>query len=275
MAEIAASVLHNIGNIVTGLTMRIENNNALKKLPAIQKILTKLNSEVECQLCVNNLDAFFKSNDGKIYKELPLTICEMIENIEEHLGTDFLFFEVQYRKISDIITLQRSYVGKSIKFRSTVNIAEVIKDAIDMQRDSFFKEKIKLFINLEDVNVYISRVGLSQTILNFIVNAKESIDQKVTEGATFMPFVRIELYEENGFATVQIEDNGNGIRVEENKEIFKLGFSTKNRSSGFGLHHCYNFVKSNEGTLEISSDGHQKGANLILRFPVFKEKQTA
>ncbi len=275
MAEIAASVLHNIGNIVTGLTMRIENNKTLNKLPDLQKILVKYNSEIERELAMNNLNNFFNSDEGKVYKELPSSLCEMMGEMGENLDSDFSFFEKQYRKISDIITLQRSYLGKSIKFRSEVNVAEVIKDAISMQRDSFFKGKIRLSLNLKDIDIYISKVGLSQAILNFIVNAKESIDQKISEGASFEPFVKVVIYEEKGFVIIKIEDNGNGITLKENKELFKLGFSTKNRSSGFGLHHCYNFVKSNEGTLELKSEGHQKGACLILKFPKLQEKKIA
>ncbi len=52
---------------------------------------------------------------------------------------------------------------------------------------------------------------------------------------------------------------------DEITNVFEFGKSHKN-SSGIGLYYSKNFVKNNNGQLNISSLGKQKGATITIRF---------
>ncbi|MGK0367900.1 MAG: sensor histidine kinase regulating citrate/malate metabolism, partial [Thermoproteota archaeon] len=66
------------------------------------------------------------------------------------------------------------------------------------------------------------------------------------------------------YIILSFQDNGIGIETERLPNLFKYGFSTKNRNSGFGLHNCSNFMASCDGKIEITSDGINSGATILL-----------
>ena len=70
-----------------------------------------------------------------------------------------------------------------------------------------------------------------------------------------------------GRLRLTVSDNGVGVTPEQRTGIFRYGYSTKQRGSGFGLHATANFVQESGGSIRLESPGPDQGATLILELP--------
>jgi signal transduction histidine kinase len=92
---------------------------------------------------------------------------------------------------------------------------------------------------------------------------RKKVDDSFEQGV-----IKINSYQMDGKVLLEVIDNGIGIEKEVKDNIFKFGFTTKEEGSGFGLHSCYNFIKSNEGKLTVDSSGPKQGAVVQVSFPL-------
>ena len=102
----------------------------------------------------------------------------------------------------------------------------------------------------------------SQVILNLLSNAREAIkENNIPEG-----FIKIRLFERDGFACVSVSDNGGGIPVDVINNIFEPYFSTKEMGTGIGLYMSKMIIeRSMKGTIEVRNiDG---GAEFVVSIP--------
>ena len=124
--------------------------------------------------------------------------------------------------------------------------------------------------------MFIEKIGMSQTISNAIINAIESIDEKVKLGHIEKEWqldIHTEIVDDQ--LALIVSDNGVGISKENLKKLFGYGFSTKERGSGFGLHNCANYMQTVGGSIEIQSDGELLGARTIIKVPLVSEEEVA
>ena len=96
-----------------------------------------------------------------------------------------------------------------------------------------------------NTQILLNKTGLKQCLLNFIKNSIESVNKKKSIKSKFIGRIIFKEVEDKSTVGFMIEDNGIGIKKEDLDNIFKFGFSTKKRGSGFGMHHCANFIKAN------------------------------
>ncbi len=85
--------------------------------------------------------------------------------------------------------------------------------------------------------------------------------------------INIRLEIKSNHCSIILKDGGVGMDKNELNEIFKYGYSTKDRGSGFGLHSCLNLAKSIKGELTAKSDGKGSGSAFILTLPYDKSIQ--
>ena len=70
----------------------------------------------------------------------------------------------------------------------------------------------------------------------------------------------------NGGIEILFQDNGSGVPVDQQKNIFEPFFSTKEGGTGLGLTVSYNIVTAHGGALELLTD-HGHGACFRLFLP--------
>lgn len=89
---------------------------------------------------------------------------------------------------------------------------------------------------------------LNQVFVNILVNAAQAIDQ--------MGEIRIRTYTSDGFARIEISDNGSGIAAEHLGKIFEPFFTTKEvgKGTGLGMNIAYNIIKKHKGAIEVDSE---------------------
>ena len=110
-------------------------------------------------------------------------------------------------------------------------------------------------------------VGLDQhqfgrgVILNLLTNAMEQIDVQGT--------IVLRTRETPDYVEIQIEDNGGGVKPENEARVFELFFSTKEHGTGLGLAIARRIVREHGGELTLENRIRQ-GATFIIRLPKSK-----
>ena len=121
-------------------------------------------------------------------------------------------------------------IGSMPKF-SEFNLIEVIEDVINYYKSKLPKSsKTKINHNFKNKNLLIKgdKILLSWAFENLIKNSIDSI--KSNNGKIF-----IDIEKNNKKVKILFIDNGSGIKRDNKSQIFKPGFSTKNKGCGIGL----------------------------------------
>ncbi|MBI3831567.1 MAG: hypothetical protein HY291_18755 [Planctomycetes bacterium] len=110
-------------------------------------------------------------------------------------------------------------------------------------------------------------VGLDQhqfgrgVLLNLLTNAREQIKEHGT--------ITLRTRETPEHVELQVEDNGGGVKPEDEPKIFELFFSTKEHGTGLGLPIARRIVQEHGG--ELLLENHPgRGATFIVRLPKSK-----
>ena len=98
-------------------------------------------------------------------------------------------------------------------------------------------------------------------ILNLLTNAMEQIGEQGT--------ITLRTRETPDYLEVQIEDNGGGVKPENEAHIFELFFSTKAHGTGLGLAIARRIVQEHGGELTLQNRANQ-GATFVIRLPKSK-----
>ena len=272
MVEHAISVLHNIGNAITPLVVRVQKlhkEKAQSQLTVYLRQLCDLLSQHE-----QDLTTFFASPRGQQFlpflRQLTQTSQEQAE--EEMKTMDNMSNQLAH--ITEIIALQQKYAHHQ-GVEEELQIVEVIEDALEMMQPAFDKRNIQVqrefAANLPKMKNDSNK--LVQIFMNFFKNSIESIDQQLQQDDQphFEGRIRVEakLLEDRQLQ-LTVEDNGSGADPDTLLHAFEFGFSTKKRGSGFGLHDCANFIRSHKGQIEITSPGLGQGARVSFTLPLAK-----
>ncbi len=251
VAENAVAILHNIGNVLTAIIGRSDNNLNLNGLLEVNNTLAEIDLEQ-----VDLLDLI-----GAIKEELS--------DIKDGLRKDFEFVKDKSNHIAEVIAAQQRYANLKQEIKSKIVVKDLIDDCLLMHEDKILKEHIKIFRNEGLEEIFIEKNGMAQTISNVIVNACESIQERVSASGINNGEISISCEEKEESIIVKVCDNGMGLAKEISHKIFEYGYSTKERESGFGLHNCANFLKRSGGNIEIRNN-EGDGATAILTIPKSK-----
>jgi sensor domain CHASE-containing protein len=260
VAEMASGVLHNIGNAITPLKVRVVNlGDALRAAPTAEMwlALTELADPDTPPDRRQDLERFVDLAG----QELATVVDETAEQLASVLR--------QVDHIQQILSDQERF-SRAARVLEPVSVAELARESAQVLDDEW-REGIRLEMGeslraAEDLLG--SRVALQQIVVNLLKNAAEAIRERApAEGGLIRVDADPELYEGREMVHLRVADNGVGIVPEQLKRIFERGFSTKGRASGVGLHWCAITALAMDGKLYAESAGIGQGACLHLLLP--------
>lgn len=179
------------------------------------------------------------------------------------------------RLVDDLMDVSRVMRGKIELRLKTVDLAEVIQQAVETATPLVSAKHHTLELDLEDRPLLVrgDAMRLSQVIGNLITNAA-----KYTE-----PDGRIEITSrsEDSTAIIRIRDNGIGIRPEQLTGIFDLFMQVDHATTraqgglGIGLTLVKNLVELHGGSVRAYSPGLQQGSEFVVRLPLLVQSAPA
>jgi len=111
--------------------------------------------------------------------------------------------------------------------------------------------------------VWIDQKQVQQVLLNICINALQAMDGS----GTLSVQTKTVKHGDKSWVRAEIRDNGPGISLAVQKQIFTPFFTTKTRGTGLGLSICRQLMENNGGNLQVESQ-LGRGSCFILHFPV-------
>ncbi len=262
-AEVAASILHDFGNALSGIGSRLSNAGALldETEPAdnLRRLLTFLaRHEFALTEALGNKVQPLMGLLKAILSALTDTNARTSEDISKALG--FI------AHAQEILTAYRRYTGTgSGPAPESISVASLLLDAQTLMSDAMVKRGGIIQVHrIGDIpDLYVERAKIMQVLLNLLKNAIEALDEDVCEA----PLVDMRASFADGMITIEIVDNGPGFGPEIAEKLFTRGFSTKSRGSGLGLAGCQRIVRSLGGRITLESSGPGCGAHARVCVP--------
>lgn len=192
------------------------------------------------------------------------------ENIDIEKLTDTLKkANQQALKAGQIIHSMREFVKPRKIHRSTVDINDLIYDAISIFEADFKQNLIAMRFELTKnlPCVIIDRVQIEQVILNLIRNSIEALKE-------LPQFTQRQLSIETSlnpvhYIVVRVKDNGPGLSPIQREKILTPFFTTKASGMGMGLSISRSLVEAHHGTLHFNSK-EDKGTTFYFTLPTEK-----
>ena len=202
---------------------------------------------------VKNPVSLIKANIDYIREEKNLEECDKnFKVIDRELGKiDSL--------IKDFTVLSRDTVKESME---KIFVEDLINDVVESYDISIQRKKIEFDIKSrrEDIACIGDYNKISILFFNIIKNAVEAID---SEGC-----IEINIDENDEYITVEVMDNGEGIKEDMLGIIGKPFMSTKEDGSGLGIAICKSIVEEHNGRFSI---GNREEGGCVVRIELEKD----
>jgi len=278
IAEMSASILHNIGNIVTGMHGSLMH---LGRIPSQIERLEKglLKAQESCQQphhTAEQLEAQIQRDTQVLQAGVKiLGGLRSEEKMMQYLNK----LELGIHHIGEIIQLQQRAARPDTHI-TRFDFSGMLSDTLSLIHDRVDKFGIEVVQTLDPElrRVELPRNPMIQMVMNFIKNSMEAIGERIRHQYSHQG--RIELStrilipesEDGGRFVLTISDNGCGIAKERLEQIFQFGQTNKVTGSGYGLHSAINFVHHLNGELYAESDGENQGAIMVVELPIKVDK---
>ncbi len=263
MAEIATSVLHNVGNVLNSVSV----SAALAAQQVRDSRLGGLDLAVQLMREQGAGLGHFLSADER-GRCLPgylgsLAAAAAAERLA--LLAELAALGKSVDHIKEIVAAQQSHAGVAC-IVEPCRLAELLDQAVAMSALSLARHQVVLRKEYGAVPpLLLDRHRVLQILINLISNAKRAVD------ALPVPQRSITLRLRQcggGTAQVDVVDNGEGIAPQNMERIFAHGFTTRRDGHGFGLHSCVLTAREMGGSLAAHSDGIGQGAAFTLELPL-------
>ena len=268
MAEVASSVLHNVGNVLNSVNVSanlLGERIRTSKASGLARVAAMLEEQGD------QLGSFIASDDRG--KRLPSYLAQLSSQLladREAALKELASLVKSVEHIKDIVRMQQSYATLGGVVES-VAVADVVKDSVRLNAEAFSRHGVTLACEFEEVPaITVDKHRVLQILVNLIRNAKYACedsgrsDKRITIRVT-----RCAL----GVA-IAVVDNGVGIPTENMTRIFSHGFTTRASGHGFGLHSAGLAAQELKGSLRVASDGPGCGATFTLELPITPAKDS-
>lgn len=262
MAEVAASVLHNVGNVLNSV-------NVSSSLIAEKLTQSRLSDLSSLSALINenkhDLNHFIQNDDrGKHLIDYLNSLANYWKKEQVDLLTETNMLIKNIEHIRNIIATQQDF-SRTYDFEQIESIEKIISESFlisGVDNPKYEIQIVKKYDNLKPT--LIDKVKLLQIMVNLLQNAKDALLE--VEGNSEKMLI-IEIKKLKNKFSIRVIDNGVGVANENKVKIFGYGFTTKKSGHGYGLHTSAISAKEMGGELTMESKGIGYGATFILTLP--------
>lgn len=237
-------------NLILIIVQNINNELDEKETDAWIKLFRVLTHEIMNSIApITSLSETLSTiytKDNKAIK--PSELKE--ENIEKTIkgldvikdqGKDLTKFVESYRSLTKIPKPEREIVVVETLFNK-IRI-------LSSQEDGFQDIKFAVSIKPNDLEIYADEKQIIQVLLNLVKNAIQSIHKANRKGCIQLEADK----DEQGNMVLSVTDNGPGIPLEIQDQIFIPFFTTKETGTGIGLSLSKHIMRLHDGSLLLVS----------------------
>ncbi len=261
-AELAKGVLHNLGNAMTPLGVRLAKLvDRLRNAPA---------GDVEVALA--ELAGTDASVDRRADLEefLRLACRELASSVKESRD-DVAVVQRQAAIVQSALSeLMRSTHNAHVV--ESVRLPELVAQTLEIVPDTC---RQRLVVDSDESLRKVGAVQVARTVLrlilqNLIINAADAVRDAGRDQGVLHFAAEIVGDADSEQLHIHCKDDGVGIAPDNLQRVFEKGFSTKSRETnyGIGLHWCANAIAALGGRIWAASEGPGLGASMHLMLPL-------
>ena len=263
MAEVATSVLHNVGNVLNSVNVAssIVADNLHKSSSAnLGKVVALLNEHTA------DLGAYITSDPkGRLIPSYLGQLSALLEKEKSATLGEVDSLRQNIEHIKQIVARQQSY-ARVAGVTETVNVAQLVDEALRTDAEAMNGCDVTV---VRDYDPKVSKITIDkhkalQILVNVVCNARHACND--AGGKSKQMTVRVRAGDRR--VNISICDNGVGIPTENLTKIFNHGFTTRKDGHGFGLHSGALAARELGGALTAYSEGQGLGATFTLELPV-------
>ncbi len=234
-------------------------NDALdeNEAKAWQKLLSVMTHEIM------NSVAPISSLADTLKKKLPVATMQTSINKNEWEDLDLGLDTIKRRsegllKFAEIYRNLNKIIQPNLK---NIFVRDLLENLQTLMQPTFDQKNIEFEIILKDLELKLEADTnlIEQVLINLITNAIEAVNEIPT------PKIILSALLENYKTIIKVTDNGKGIALELQEQIFIPFFSTKKSGSGIGLSLCKQIMLLHKGNIQLQSIVGQ-GSVFILQF---------
>ena len=263
MAEVATSVLHNVGNVLNSINVSVTLVADAVKRSRVTHV-ERLSALVQEHR--DDLAGFFATNPkGKLVPGYLANLAAHLVQEQARLLKEIGEMGKNIEHIKDIVMMQQSY-AKVSGVTEKVNVVDLVEDALRMNSASLIRhnaEVIRDYVS-DAPEITVERHKVLQILVNLVRNAKYACDESGRSDKR----ITVQIRNGDNCVRISVADNGVGIPPQNMTRIFNHGFTTRKDGHGFGLHSGALAAREMGGTLSAQSDGLGKGALFNLELPM-------
>ncbi len=262
MAEVASSVLHNVGNVLNSVNVSaslLDERMRTSKASGLARVAAMLEEQGD------RLGSFIASDERG--RRLPTYLAQLSSQLEgdrEAARAELASLVKSVEHIKDIVRTQQSYATHWGVVES-VAVKDLVNDSVQLNAEAFSRHGVALACEFEEVPaIAVDKHRVLQILVNLIRNAKYACDESGRSDKR----ITIRVSRCALGVAIAVVDNGVGIPAENMTRIFSHGFTTRASGHGFGLHSAALAAQELKGSLRVASDGPGCGATFTLELPV-------
>src|SRR5450631_1264557 len=261
-AELAKGVLHNLGNAMTPLGVRLAKlGERLRDAPT-----------VDVELAAAELAG--EQPDSERHRDLQEFLrlgCLELGGALRDAQADVMVIQRQTTIVQTALSeLMRSTRNEHVV--ESIRLPDLVSQTLEIVPDAC---RQRLVVEADDSLRRVGVVNVARTVLrlvlqNLIINASDAVREAGRDKGIFRVAAEIVRDSERDQLHLHCQDNGVGIAHGNLERVFDQGFSTKSRDTnyGIGLHWCANAISALGGRIWAVSDGPGRGASMHLMLPL-------
>jgi two-component system NtrC family sensor kinase len=261
-AEVAKGVMHNVGNALTPLGVRLAKlGDALRAAPVADVELAAL------ELGAATVDPARRAD----LEELLRLGAAELGNALKAASIDVAVIQRQTVIVQTALS-ELMHATRSEHVVESVRLPELVTQTLEIVPDSCRQRLVvEADESLRRVGVvHVARTVLRLVLQNLIINAADSVRDAGRDKGVLRVAAEIVQDADRKQLHLRCEDNGIGIAKDHLERVFDPGFSTKSRATnhGIGLHWCAGAIAALGGRIWAASEGPGLGACLHLVLPL-------
>ena len=266
MADVASTVLHNVGNVLNSLNISVDvAMRALKRVPVDDiAVIASLLQQHRHEL------VHYLSEDAQ-GKQIPAYLVMLAESVTQNqtlVERELIGLSRNVDHIRHVVNRQVYLARPERMMCEPVRFRELMEQALAIYRPALDRRGCEIVERYDkDLEGFCDRHQVLQILVNLVSNAQNAMDAVPNQSHRLTLHVGV-AKDRPGFVRFEIIDTGVGIAGDHLPRLFTQRFTTRSDGHGIGLHSAALAAKSLGGTLQAKSDGLGRGATFVLDLPV-------
>jgi signal transduction histidine kinase len=181
---------------------------------------------------------------------------------------EIAFVKTQSGRAREIIRNLSRFSSQQSGPPTLVNVRDVINEVVQLRRRDLDNSAIALSVQIDtDRQVYANFTEIEQVLLNFVINAQQSIETAASGPRSGRILIRA--FDAGKKVRVEVQDDGPGVSPEDEPKLFQPFFTTKpvGKGTGLGLSVSYGIIESYGGAIGYHGNSWG-GATFFFELPV-------